>query len=188
MKKYELVNYNEDTGLYQIKALCDFSDVKAGELGGWVAGEDNLSHEGDCWVYSNARVCAYAAVFGSARVGGTARVGGNARVFDEARVSGSARVGGSARVSGRAAVFGDDVVTQDIINIVGLPCHKITITDNHVNIGCQQHTIEHWIKDYREIGQKNRYSEREIMLYGNLLHALYATKIDQTIKRRVKRG
>src|SRR5260363_150925 len=47
--------------------------------------EDCLSHEGEAWVYDNARV------FGDARVSGNAWVFGNARVYDNARVSGNAR-------------------------------------------------------------------------------------------------
>lgn len=53
------------------------SVVKAGELGGYVAGERNLSHDGTCWVADNAQVY------------------GNAQVFDYAEVFGDARVYGS---------------------------------------------------------------------------------------------
>ena len=55
MKKYELTN-NTKYGLHQIRALRDFSFVKAGDLGGWIASESNLSHKGDCWVSGNAQV------------------------------------------------------------------------------------------------------------------------------------
>lgn len=40
---------NERT-LYSIRALRDFGDVKAGDFGGWIESEDNLSQAGDCWV------------------------------------------------------------------------------------------------------------------------------------------
>ena len=42
--------------LHQIKALKDFSDVEAGDLGGWVEKEDNLSQMGDAWVYIIAKL------------------------------------------------------------------------------------------------------------------------------------
>lgn len=45
-KKYELtVETRNDCGvvLHRIKALKDFSDVKAGSLGGWVEKEKNLA-------------------------------------------------------------------------------------------------------------------------------------------------
>ena len=71
-KKYELTSETTQTingeTLYRIKALRDFGDVKAGDLGGWVESESNLDHVGDCWVFDNAWV------FGDARVCGEARV------------------------------------------------------------------------------------------------------------------
>ncbi len=48
--------------LHRIKALENFDGVKAGDLGGWIEKEDNLSQEGLAWVFDDARV------FGDARV------------------------------------------------------------------------------------------------------------------------
>lgn len=57
MKKYELTNKTiPGTNLRRIRALRDFGDVKAGDLGGFVESEKNLSHGGCCWVFGNARV------------------------------------------------------------------------------------------------------------------------------------
>lgn len=50
--------------LYRIEALRDFADVKKGDKGGYIESEDNLSHEGKCWVFDNARVSDNAWVFG----------------------------------------------------------------------------------------------------------------------------
>ena len=106
-KKYELSNitieFNGVT-LYRIKALKDFSDVKAGDLGGWVEKEDNLSQSGDAWiggdakVYGNAVVCDNAKVFGKAKVHDNAFVCDNAWVYDNAQVYGRARISGDASV------------------------------------------------------------------------------------------
>ena len=113
-KKYELVNYNEKTGLWQIRALRSFNDVKAGDLGGWIEKEFNLSHIGDCWVYDNARVFDNAEVYGNARVYGCyARVCGNAKVFDDATVFDDARVYGDATVCGDAMIFNNAKVYGD---------------------------------------------------------------------------
>jgi hypothetical protein len=90
-KKYELLEskkFNRIT-LYRIKALKDFADVKRGELGGWIESEDNLSHDGDAWVYGNAWVYENAEVYGNARVFGDAWVFGDAEVFGDARVFGN---------------------------------------------------------------------------------------------------
>ena len=58
-KKYELTESKIYCGitLFRIKALRDLWNVKAGDLGGWVESELNLSHEGNCWIYNDAIVC-----------------------------------------------------------------------------------------------------------------------------------
>ena len=100
MKKYELtaetkVNFLGKT-LFRIKALVSFGNVEAGELGGYIEKEENLSHYGNAWVSGNARVSGNAEVCGNARVCGNAEVCGNARVCGNAWVSGNAEVCGDA--------------------------------------------------------------------------------------------
>ena len=59
MKKYELTQESIEVKgiiLYRIKALMGFSNVKEGELGGFIEKEENLSHSGNAWVYGNAWV------------------------------------------------------------------------------------------------------------------------------------
>ena len=104
--------------LYRIQSLRSFSDVEEGELGGYIESEDNLSHDGMCWVYdeakvfgnakvyNNACVYSYAEVFGNAKVCNNAEVRGDAKVFDCAEVL-DAEVFGNAEISGNAKVFGD---------------------------------------------------------------------------------
>ena len=61
-KKYELTSESKtmDNGdvVYRIKAVRSFMTaiypVKEGDLGGWVSSEDNLSHDGTCWLFDNA--------------------------------------------------------------------------------------------------------------------------------------
>ncbi len=65
-KKYEFTEETKDIcgkKLYRIRALRDFKGVKAGDLGGFIEKEENLSHEGNCWVYNNAM---YAEIHGCA--------------------------------------------------------------------------------------------------------------------------
>lgn len=51
MNKYRLTDEKMSTDLdlaaYRIVALRDFGSVKAGDLGGFVESESNLSHDGD---------------------------------------------------------------------------------------------------------------------------------------------
>ena len=80
MKKFKLTSeFIVDISgvkLFRIKALIEFGNVKAGDLGGYIEKEENLSHMGNAWVSGNARVF------------GNAWVSGNAWVFGDARVSG----------------------------------------------------------------------------------------------------
>ena len=103
MKKYELIP-SDKRGLYRVKALRDFADVNKGEIGGYIESEENLSNNGDAWVYGTACVTCNARVYGDAWVYGTACVTGNARVYGDARVYGTACVTGNARVYGDAHV------------------------------------------------------------------------------------
>ena len=115
MKKFELtsefITNIFGTKLFRIKALVDFGDVKAGELGGYLEKEENLDHDGDAWVFDNAWVSGDARVFGDAYVSGNAWVYGDARVFGDAWVFGDARVFGDAYVFGNARVYGDACVS-----------------------------------------------------------------------------
>lgn len=61
MKKYEFTGETkviDDVTVHQIRALVDFSDVLAGDIGGWIEKEENLSHDGVAWVSSTRHVLA----------------------------------------------------------------------------------------------------------------------------------
>ena len=94
------------SGLLRIIALRDFSDVKKGDTGGLIDNEDNLSHEGNCWVYYGARVFGYAKVSDNACVSGNAEVCGNARIWGNAQIGENAKVYGEAQVSENASIYG----------------------------------------------------------------------------------
>lgn len=87
MKKYEFTGETmkfdcgeEGVILHRIKAVRSFGEVKSGEVGGWIESEENLSHDGNCWVADEAIVC------NNAKVVGDARVSGHALVKDDAQV------------------------------------------------------------------------------------------------------
>ena len=126
-KKYELTDAKIDIFghiLHRIEACRSFSNIRAGDLGGYIESEANLSHVGNCWVSGNARVFSKACVFenaqisGNAWVYGTARVFGNAWVYEGAGVYGDAWVCGSALVSGTAWIRGDSRLDSGIWNQV----------------------------------------------------------------------
>ena len=110
MKKFELTSetiVKFGRTLHRIRALIDFSTVKAGETGGFVEKEANLLQYGNAWVSGNARVYGDARVYGNARVSDNAEVSGNTWVSGDAWVYGNAKVSGNARVYGDARVYGN---------------------------------------------------------------------------------
>lgn len=70
MKKFELttefITNMFEKKLFRIKALVEFGNVKAGELGGYVEKEENVSQDGNAWVSGDAEVSGNARVSGDA--------------------------------------------------------------------------------------------------------------------------
>lgn len=121
-KKYELTEDRVEVGgfiLRRIRALKDISlvdidgkDIKAGDLGGYIASELNLSHEGTCWVKDDACVYGDAEVYGDALIQGHSKVYGNASVHSHAIISGNSEIYGDALISGRVEVGGSSLVYE----------------------------------------------------------------------------
>lgn len=121
--KYELVESELTNGhgtpLYRIRALKDFSDVKKGDLGGYVAGYHNLTQEGDAWIYEGAKA------FDRSLVADNAKVSGRVRIFDRALVGDNAVIkgthgGGIVFVSAKVTINGDT-------HIYGVDSHNIKV-------------------------------------------------------------
>ena len=81
-RKYELTDDSktiDGTTLRRIRAVTSFGSfgsVCAGDLGGYVETENNLSQEGNAWVFDDAQVFYRARVFGEALAFGDARITG----------------------------------------------------------------------------------------------------------------
>ena len=184
MNKYELLQDDkiEVSGhiLYRIRALKDFKGAKAGDLGGYIEGEKNLSHRNNCWVFGNAYVfdnacvCGNACVFGNARVCGNAYVFGNARVFGNAYVFDNACVFGEARVCGNAYVFGNARVCgnakinkiSDVLCISSIGSRNdfttFFKTENGnicVKCGCFSGTIDRFLETVNKTHGENRHAK-----------------------------
>lgn len=109
-KKYELTNESiEYAGrkLYRIKALKNFRYVKKGNIGGYVESERNLSQEGNCWIYDNAKVFGDARVYGNAIVYDNAEIYGISYVYGDSIIHGNAKICDAAKVHDNAEIFGD---------------------------------------------------------------------------------
>ena len=132
--KYELtddyITVNGQT-LYRIRALKSFCAVTKGDLGGYVNNDSNLSQEGNCWIYTNAKALDYSRITDNALLAGNAeahdfaKIRGNAHLYDNAIISDNALLEGNAYIVERAKVMdccvipgetfirGDVVITQD---------------------------------------------------------------------------
>ena len=138
MKKYELIDeyfyYLDRKGnrvkVYQIRALRDIYlkgklIVKAGERGGFVESESNLSHEGSCWLFDKSRaieqsmVRENAILRDNATVSGNAIIQGNATMIDFSSLRQRATLMDEAIMSKNAslvedsAALGESVLTDD---------------------------------------------------------------------------
>ena len=187
MKKFELTTESitnvAGKKLFRIKALIDFEDVKAGELGGYVEKEGNVSQDGNAWVsdnawvYGDARVCGNAWVYGNAWVSGNARVSGDARVYDNAWVYGDARVYGNARVSGDARVCGNADYT--LIQGFGTEFRCTTFYRGKnkkimVNCGCFHGDLEEFKKQVKET--RNGKVAKEYLMIADLMEYHFASE------------
>ena len=168
MKKYEFTGevkriklIGTEVVLRRIRAVTAFGAVEAGDIGGWIEKEENLSHDGSAWVHSSAWV------YGDARVYGDAEVCGDAWVYGDARVHGNARVYGDARVCGNAEVCGDaEVYSANHIFSIG----PVGSRDGHttfyrnknkkieVRCGCFNGRIEEFIEKVAETHGKNKHA------------------------------
>lgn len=131
--KYRLTNETKKVQgetVYRIQALRDFADVKTGQLGGFIASENNLSQFHTAWVYDSACVLRNAWVEEDSKVKGKAVVKGDARISGHAKISGNATIAGyswieeDARVTGWASVRGESHICGN-----ACVCHRAKVKD-----------------------------------------------------------
>ncbi len=142
--------------LHRIRALRDVgATVKAGDLGGFVEHEGNLSYEDEgSWLYDDAIAANGAFVYegavlrdhavacGEARVCKGAVMSGCARAEDHAHIDGAV-MGGGARVSGAGTVFamhprkvpvlnGNCVILGHVTGNVRITGEAVVLTDEKI--------------------------------------------------------
>ena len=112
-KKYEFTDETDviwNTTLHRIRALRDFGSVKAGDLGGFLECEKNLSHEGEWWVADHAAVMHSAMVKDDAVVKGNSVVKDCAVVKDNSKIE-YACIYKSSTISGCSEIKNGAVIT-----------------------------------------------------------------------------
>ena len=188
-KKYKLIK-SDIKGLYRVKALKDFGDVKKGDIGGYVENPNNLSHEGYCWVHDNARV------YDNVKIYDNARIYDNVKIYDNARIYGNSEISGCAVIQDNALIYGDSVISGNAFiggdteiktgrhigcieekfkNVLYIQCKASLITVytdiNNVikcSIGFQKRiTLEGLLKRIEEDGGMNEHEEEYVRIMEN---------------------
>ncbi|WP_066753412.1 hypothetical protein, partial [Proteus myxofaciens] len=133
------------------------------EQGGWIEKKENLSQEGDCFIYDDAMVFGYAQIQGNAIVAEDAIVYGNAIITDSAKVYGKAQVYGHAYIDGESIISENKHIFENIQswnNIDSLEVINTNIgskTDDYILYANGRHQIpieiyfKSWDKKKREI-------------------------------------
>lgn len=160
MKKYEFTEETKTlpggTIVHRIRALRDFAPpqmdgcVHAGDLGGFIEKEENLSHDGNCWVdeeaivrgsaivRDNAYVCLEAQVYHDAIISEDACVTDSAHVYGDTIMGGEAVVRGQSRVSGtitlRGAAQVEDVDLSVMVQEIEGPNGEVRFQQERVTI------------------------------------------------------
>lgn len=140
-RKYEFTGETRNwigRTLHRIRAVRDFGDVKAGDLGGWIEKESNLSNDGNAWVY------------------GDARVSGNAEVYGDAWVYGNAWVSGNALVCGRKHILWISMIgsRDDTVTFMRAKDEKIIVA-----VGCFAGTIDEFSEKVKETHGDNEHAK-----------------------------
>ena len=121
MKKYKLTSEVKTVNgvkVYRIQALRSFKLingklVKAGDLGGWIESEANLSHSELCWVYDectmygNAKRTENAIGYGNSRQFGNSRQSGNSQQYGNSWQYGDSWQSGTSRQHGTSWQYGN---------------------------------------------------------------------------------
>ena len=113
--------------------MRDFGDVQKGDLGGWVESEENLSHDGDCWI------------------------SGNGRVSGDGRVSSNARIGVNAYISSPRSYFVQGPIgSRDDF----LTCYLDKDKKIYAVTGCFSGTLEEFEKKVKETHGSNKHAKQ----------------------------
>jgi hypothetical protein len=98
--------------------------------------------------------------------------GANLRGADlrKADLIGADLIGANLR---KADLIGADLrgavgITLPIISISG-SLHTLQYMAGKIKIGCENHTVEKWLNDYKEIGTRNNYTPKQIAEYGEYI-------------------
>ena len=162
-KKYKLLKtdkvFPSGKPQKQLRALIDIPEigVTAGDLGGFIEKESNLSHEGNCWIFKDAQA------YGSAKFTETAVARGG--VFRGGEFLGGAFHGGAFH----GGEFHGGEWAFPPIQIKGSRHFANASSYNTIQIGCKNFKIAQWEKNVRKIAKLEGYTDSEIDEYEQIV-------------------
>lgn len=134
MKKYELTgtftthsNGEREFRLYRVEALIDIPrhSVKKGDQGGFIECEENLSHQGDCWIGKDSHVFDESCVRGNAFVE-------ESTIFGGTTISENAIVRRTRFIGADSHVFGDCEITDTMVHGKLISSYDTTIKKTEI--------------------------------------------------------
>jgi len=124
-------------------------------------------------IYGHAHVYGWGHVYDWGHVYGQAQVYGGGRVYDYAGVCGLARIHGTARVCEYADVgfagVHDGTWLESPLTLAGTQHPLCVCSPTEIAIGCEVHSVDHWLEQYEEIGKANGYTDEDIAEYRYLI-------------------
>lgn len=112
-KKYKLTEefiIKDNEKLFRIESLCNFSNIKKGDVGGYVASKYSISHYGDSWAYDDSIVSNNAELYGNAKIYNNVilkdrcRVHGNSKLYDNVIVEDCCEIYGNTKLKGNKLI------------------------------------------------------------------------------------
>lgn len=101
--------------LYRIQAVINFSTVRAGTIGGLVQSDENLAHEGDCWITPHAKALHDSRIRDNAWLMDRAMLRNNSELCDEAMLYENAQAFKNATICEDVHIFGNTAVGGNLV-------------------------------------------------------------------------
>lgn len=165
LHSYLVDGLKQQVKLWQVEALCDFSDVKAGQTGGWVENESNLSQQGNCWIYGSDCV-----VFGGSGVEDDAQIHGESTLCHQAHISGKSVVEHSF-ISGECRIYDAARIANgsQVIAVRGLTADNDKLLQIYGNATVNASRVVHQAQIFGNAVVNNAFIEHRAEVFGQAI-------------------
>jgi carbonic anhydrase/acetyltransferase-like protein (isoleucine patch superfamily) len=165
LHSYLVDGQKQQVKLWQVEALCDFSDVKAGQTGGWVESESNLSQQGNCWIYGIDCV-----VFGGSSVEDDAQIHGESTLCHQAHISGKSVVEHSF-ISGECRIYDAARIVNgsQVIAVRGLTADNDKLLQIYGNATVNASRVVHQAQIFGNAVVNNAFIEHRAEVFGQAI-------------------